>query len=144
MSYKCLRHANFGGVNYKKGDIIPTERVNPQRVIALERCGLIVEINDLPPAPDTQPPAAPPVLELPDAIDETPDAEPTADEQDVGEPDAEDEATADDLPDDTDESATADDPPAPPTDAPDTQPPAAPPVNAPKRGRGGARNGAKR
>lgn len=53
--YTCIKPANFAGVKYMPGDIVPAEAIPADRVGAVIRLGLIAEVQ---PAQEVQP--APP------------------------------------------------------------------------------------
>ena len=59
--YTCIKPANFAGVKYMPGDIVPAEAIPADRVGAVIRLGLIAEaqpaqeVQPAPPAPFTVP-----------------------------------------------------------------------------------------
>lgn len=54
--YTCTKPANFAGVKYMPGDIVPAEAIPADRVGAVIRLGLIAEAQQPAPEPPQQPP----------------------------------------------------------------------------------------
>ena len=61
--YTCIKPANFAGVKYMPGDIVPAEAIPADRVGAVIRLGLIAEAQPEPPAAVPAPFTVPVTLE---------------------------------------------------------------------------------